>query len=136
MNPVPRRPPSRVFIVDDHPLVRRALGRLLGLEPGLRVVGEAASAEEALAQLGENLPDLLLVDFSLPGVDGAELVRRLGRTHPGVCCLVVSSHHEALYVQAALAAGARGYVTKGDADGLTLAIRRVLAGEVVVQTSF
>lgn len=132
----PLRPASRIFIVDDHPLMRRALHRLLSLEPGLTLVGEAASAEEALTRLEGDPPDLLLIDFSLPGMDGAQFVRTLGRRHPGVCCLVISSHHETLYVNAALAAGAHGFVTKGDATALVGAIHRVLGGEIVVQTSF
>lgn len=129
-------PRSRIFIVDDHPLIRRALHRLLDLEPGLVTVGEAASAEDALEQLAHNPPDLLLVDFSLPGMDGAQFVRAFGRQHPGVRCLVVSSHHETPYVDAALAAGAHGYVTKGDVAALVGAIHRVLGGEIVVRTSF
>lgn len=133
-------PLSRIFIVDDHPLMRRALHRLLNLEPGFTTVGEAASAEDALEQLAFDLPDappdLMLVDFSLPGMDGAQFVRRFGERHPGVHCLVLSSHHETPYVDAALSAGAHGYVTKGDATALVGAIRRVLGGEIVVQTSF
>lgn len=129
-------PRSRIFIVDDHPLMRRALHRLLNLEPGFVTVGEAASAEDALEQLADNPPDLMLVDFSLPGMDGAAFVRAFGQQHPGVRCLVLSSHHEPPYVDAALSAGARGYVTKGDATTLVGAIHRVLSGEIVVQTSF
>ncbi len=129
-------PLSRIFIVDDHPLMRRALHRLLNLEPGLVTVGEAASAEDALLQLAHDPPDLMLVDFSLPGMDGAQFVRAFGERHPGVHCLVLSSHHEPPYIDAALSAGAHGYVTKGDATALVGAIHRVLGGEIVVQTDF
>ena len=131
-------PLSRIFIVDDHPLMRRALHRLLNLEPSLTTIGEATSAEDALEQLAlpDAPPDLMLVDFSLPGMDGAQFVRQFGEQHPGVHCLVLSSHHEPPYVNAALSAGAHGYVTKGDATALVGAIHRVLGGEIVVQTSF
>lgn len=132
--------PNRIFIVDDHPLIRRVLKQVLNLEPTLRVVGEAVSAEDVLhhldgRQLNGQLPDLFLVDFSLPGMDGAELVRKLATKVPDVPCLVVSSHHEPLYVKLALDAGAHGYVIKGDPDMLVSAIERVLRGEIVVETS-
>lgn len=128
--------PYRVFIVDDHRLVRRALRAVLAFEPTVEVVGEAASAEEALACLDGHKPDISLVDFSLPGMNGTALIRQLSRTHPSMACLMVSSHHEQLYVSAALAAGARGYVLKGDSDILVRAITGVLRGEIVVETDW
>lgn len=124
--------PNRIFIVDDHPLIRRVLKQVLNLEPTLSVVGEAVSGEDTLRQLGGQRPDLFLIDFSLPGMDGAELVRKLTERVPDVPCLVVSSHHEPLYVKLALDAGACGYVLKGDPDVLVSAIERVLKGEIVV----
>ncbi len=127
--------PSRIFIVDDHPLIRRVLYQLLSLEPSLTVVGEAVSAEDALLQLDRGLPDLLLVDFSLPGMDGAQLIQKLREKHPLACCVVISSYYEAFYVKRALDAGAHGYVTKGDPDVLIGAISRVLQGEIVVEVS-
>lgn len=123
----------RVFIVEDHPRVRRALSDFLSGEPDLEVAGEAASAEEALVKLGNPAPDLCLIDFSLPGIDGAELIRRLSRTHPDMRCLMVSSHHEQFYIDTALAAGARGYVLKGEPDALLRAITGALRGETVVE---
>jgi DNA-binding NarL/FixJ family response regulator len=74
--------------------VQRALKDVLAYEPTLAVVGEAASAEDALAKLGDKAPDLCLIDFSLPGVHGVELIRRLSRTYPNTRCLMVSSHYE------------------------------------------
>lgn len=125
----------RLFIVDDHPLVRRSMRGLLDLEPDFEVVGEADSAERALELLAEPLPDLVLVDYSLPGMNGVELVQRLGASYPGLYCLVVSSHHERFYVDAALATGARGYVLKGEPDALLRAVVGVLRGETVVETA-
>lgn len=127
-------PPNRIFIVDDHPLIRRVLRQVLDLEGAFDVVGEAVSGEDALEQLDGQAPDLILVDFSLPGMDGVELVRRLTEKHPRLCCIVVSSHHEPLYARLALDAGACGYVTKGDPEALIGAIGRVLNGETVVDT--
>lgn len=125
--------PKHIFIVDDHPLIRRVFKQVLDLEPSFVVVGEAVSAEDALQQLECAAPDLCLIDFSLPGMDGAELIRKLSWTRPGLLCMVVSSHHEPLYAKLALEAGACGFVTKGDPDVLLSAITRVLRGEVVVE---
>jgi len=125
---------NRIFIVDDHPLIRRVLRQVLCLADAFDVVGEAVSGEDALEQLSGQAPDLILVDFSLPGMDGAELVRQLTEKHPHLCCIVVSSHHEPLYAKLALDAGASGYVTKGDPEALIGAIGRVLNGETVVDT--
>lgn len=124
---------NRIFIVDDHPLIRRVFKQLLDLEPSFVVVGEAVSGEDALRQLECAAPDLCLIDFSLPGMNGTELIRKLSRTRPGLLCMVVSSHHEPLYAKLALEAGASGFVTKGDPDVLLGAIARVLRGEVVVE---
>lgn len=135
MNYVDAPQPSRVFIVDDHPLIRRALRQVLSLEPTLSVVGEAVSGEDALSQLDGGLPDLFLVDFSLPGMDGTQLIRKLVKQYPDAYCIVVSSHHEPFYAKLSLSAGAHGYVTKGDPDVLVGAISRVLRGEIVVETS-
>lgn len=132
MHQVETSQPSSIFIVDDHPLIRRVIKHLLSLESHLAVVGEAVSAEETLAGLGEPIPDLFLIDFSLPGMNGADLIKEIHVVHPNTKCLVVSSHHEQPYVNAALAAGAHGFVTKGDPDMLLNAISRVLQGETVV----
>jgi len=130
----PNQMTYRVFIVDDHPLVRNALKRLLAQEPSLEVSGEAVSAEDALEQLQCVRPDITLVDFSLPGMDGVELIRRLSRSYPGLRCLMISVHHEQLYIDKALAAGASGYIVKGgDPDAILTAVIRVMQGGVVVE---
>lgn len=120
-------------IVEDHPLVRRVLKRLLNEEPSLAVVGDAGSAEDALVVLAGTSPDVVLVDFSLPGMNGAELIEQLQRTHPEARCLAVSSYDENYYVDSALAAGARGYVVKGEPDVLLHAIAEVLKGHTVIE---
>ncbi len=122
-----------MFIVDDHPLIRRVLARFLNAEPSLKVVGEAESAEEALTLLDGSAPELILVDFSLPGMDGAELVKRLCVSHPDTFFLMISSHNARRYVELSLAAGADGYVVKGDPEVLLEAIARVLDGHTVVE---
>ena len=121
-----------LFIVEDHKVMRAALLELLAGEPDLKVLGVAASAEEALQDLSELHPDLVLVDVSLPGLSGIDLVRRLTRQHPGLKALMVSGHSEVPYARAALKAGARGFVTKDAPDTLLEAVHDVLAGETFV----
>jgi DNA-binding NarL/FixJ family response regulator len=119
-----------IFLVEDHPTMRQALVRLLKNEPDLTTCGEAATVPEALAQIPACAPDLVLVDVSLAEMDGLALIKRLLAQNPHLLCLVVSGHNEATYAQAALQAGARGYVMKGDPPALLKAIRSVLHGEL------
>lgn len=116
----------RLFIVEDHPAMRRMMRRLIETTPGLGVLGEAASAEEALASLSGLAPDLLLVDLSLPGMSGIEFVRRLRLERPELRCLVVTAHADELYRHSALAAGASGYVTKDDPDEVLAMVWQLL----------
>lgn len=119
----------RIFVVDDHPVMRRGIEFLLDGEPDLVLCGEAASAEEALVAVPERRPDLVLADIGLGGLSGLELVKRLGALCPDVPVLVISLQDDRCYAERALRAGARGYVTK-DADDLVIldAIRQLLAG--------
>lgn len=93
---------------------------------GFTVVGEAESAETALVQLTSLQPDLCLVDLSLPGMSGLELVKHLHKQESKLRCLVVTGHSDPLYQSAALAAGAAGYITKDDPDAVLEAIRGVM----------
>ncbi len=93
------------------------------------LVGEAETAEDALIQLPELAPDLVLVDLSLPGMSGLQLIKRLQLEQPALRCLVVTGHVDPLYQQAAIGAGAKGYVTKDDPDEVLEAIRAVLEAE-------
>jgi DNA-binding NarL/FixJ family response regulator len=123
----------RIFIVDDHPLVREGLANLINQQDDLTVCGEAEDAAQALAGIGVNRPDLALIDISLKTASGLELVKDLGVHFPLVALIVLSMHDELLYAERALRAGARGYVMKRETtkDVLT-AIRQVLGGDVYV----
>lgn len=125
----------RVFIVDDHPLIRQVLTRMLAAESDLEVIGAVASAEEALKALEELSPDIALVDYSLPGMSGLDLIKLLRHDHPNVCCLMFSSCHERFYVDAALRAGARGYVVKGEPEALLRAIAKVKEGHPAIDVA-
>ena len=119
----------RIFVVDDHAVMRRGYQFLIEAEPGLVFAGEAASAEDALVQIPELRPDLVVTDVALGGLNGIELVKRLRALDPALPVLVVSLHDEGSFAERALRAGARGYVKKGDdASAIVEAIRRLLAG--------
>jgi DNA-binding NarL/FixJ family response regulator len=125
--------PARVFLVDDHPIVRHGLALLVGGEPDLVVCGQAAEADAALQALDSARPDILVVDISLDGPDGLDLVKAVRARNVTVPILVLSMHHESLYAERALRAGANGYLMKQEAtEHVLAAIRRVLRGEVSV----
>jgi DNA-binding NarL/FixJ family response regulator len=119
----------QVFLVDDHPMIRQSLTALLAYEGDLVVCGEAATAEMALEQIGRKLPDLVLIDVSLPGMNGIELARTLRERHPNLPLAMLSGHDEQGHVHQALEAGANGYIVKGNADELPVAIRQIMRGE-------
>ncbi len=124
---------KRILIVDDHPLVRKGLALTLEAEPDLEVCAQAASAEEALSLLDKVQPDLAIVDISLPGMSGLELIKHLQAWKQHLPVLVISRHDEALYAERAIRAGARGYVMKVEAvEVIVKAVRRVLAGGLYV----
>lgn len=128
--------PQRAFIVDDHPIVRRGLRDLLTGECGLECCGEAGSAEEALEAIPGARPHLVIVDISLGGANGLELVKGLHARHPHMPVLVLSVHDEGLYAERALAAGASGYVMKDRApEELGAAITEALAGGIYLSPS-
>ena len=124
---------SRVFIVDDHPIVRQGLGQLIDHESDLKVCGEAASVREARAFLNDTRPDIVIVDISLDDSDGLELIKDIRAQHGQLPVLVLSMHDEAIYAERLLSAGANGYIMKqAAADQLLVALRRVLAGGIYV----
>jgi len=124
---------ATLILVDDHPLLRKGLARTIENESDLTVVGEAGRAEEALSMIEDASPDLAIVDISLPGMSGLELIKHTQSRAPDVDVLVVSRHDETLYAERCLRAGARGYVMKQEAgDVIVRAIRRVLDGHVFV----
>jgi DNA-binding NarL/FixJ family response regulator len=123
----------RVLIVDDHPMTRAGLAHLINHQPDLIVCGEAENAGQALAALEVNLPDLVLLDITLPGKSGLEVIKDVKAICPGLPVLVVSMHDESLYADRVLRAGARGYITKHEGgEKLMRAIRQVLSGKVYV----
>ncbi len=124
---------KRLLIVDDHPILRKGLAMLINQEPDLVVEGEAEDAHRAMELVESIKPDLIIVDISLPGVDGIDLMKNIKLRYPDMPALVVSMHDEALFAERALRAGARGYIMKQEAvDEVLTGIRRVLAGEIFV----
>jgi DNA-binding NarL/FixJ family response regulator len=124
---------SRVFIVDDHPLVREGLANLINGQNDLIVCGEAEDSAGAISGIAKTRPDVALVDISLKNESGLELVKNLESQFPLVAWIVLSMHDEALYAERALRAGARGYVMKRESTKSVLAsIRRVMEGGVYV----
>ena len=124
---------TRVLIVDDHPIVRQGLAQMINQEADLIVCGEAEDAQSALQAVAELHPDLVLIDLSLKGGSGLDLIRALRTRQSMLPVLVVSMHDESLYVERALRAGARGYIMKHEATDIMMnAIRRVLRGEIYV----
>jgi DNA-binding NarL/FixJ family response regulator len=123
---------TTIFIVEDHEMVRQVLGRLIQRSPDFTLCGEADSAEAALLQIPECQPQLVLVDVSLPGMSGIELIRILHEQYPTMWTMVLSAHAESVYAIQALQAGARGYVMKEKPEILMEALRRVRNGDVYV----
>lgn len=124
---------ARILLVDDHPILRQGLANVLNQQAHLAVCGEAGDPAEALASAERLRPDLALIDLSLRGGDGIELLKDLRVRHPRILTLVLSMHDEALYAERALRAGARGYVMKQEKlERLLFAINRVLSGAIYV----
>jgi DNA-binding NarL/FixJ family response regulator len=127
----PRR--RRIFLVDDHPLVREGLTNLINAQSDLIVCGEAEDWAGAMTGIAKARPDVALIDISLKNESGLELVKNLDSQFPLVALIVLSMHDEALYAERALRAGARGYVMKRETTKSVLTcIRRVLEGGVYV----
>ena len=124
---------KRVFIVDDHPLVREGLTNLVNGQDDLIICGEAKNSAQALDGIMKADPDVALIDISLENESGLELVKQLGSQFPQVALIVLSMHDETLLAERVLRAGARGYVMKHETSKSVLAsIRRVLGGGVYV----
>jgi DNA-binding NarL/FixJ family response regulator len=122
---------SRIFIVDDHAMFREGLRQLIDNEPDLAVCGDAADAAAAQRAIKEIKPDLVIVDISLAGTSGIDLIKAIKSEHEDLPILVVSMHDESLYAERALRAGAMGYVMKEEpARTVKTAIRKVLAGDM------
>jgi len=145
-SPAPVTPPTatdapqrkrQIFIVDDHPIFRQGLAKLIRDEVDLDVCGEAANAPQALDGLRKIPADAVVIDVSLPGADGIDLIKHLRAEHPHLPLLVISAHDEKIYALRALRAGAAGYLMKNEGGGsLIPALRKALAGEVWVSPAF
>src|SRR5205823_10482851 len=123
----------RIFIVDDHPLVREGLANLISSQRDLMVCGDAEDSTQATTKIRKTQPDVAVIDISLKNESGLELVKNLRSQFPAVGLIVLSMHDEALYAERALRAGARGYVMKRETTKSVLtAIRRVLEGSVYI----
>lgn len=120
---------ANIYLVEDHPLMLRMTSEFINRMPDLQVCGTAATAQDALTHLPTAAVDLVLVDVSLPDMDGIHLVSELRSRRPDLRCLMLSGHQEQSYVERALAVGACGYIAKGNPLELVDAIRRVLKGE-------
>ena len=122
---------TRILIVDDHPLVRSGFAQLIGDCPDLEVCGEAADMAEALRLVDSSKPDLAIIDLSLAGGSGLDLIEHIKARDNKILMLVASMHEESLYAERVLAAGARGYINKQEAQDMIIhAIRQVVSGKV------
>jgi DNA-binding NarL/FixJ family response regulator len=122
-------PVIRVLLADDHGVLREGLCRLLEMDPGIKVVAAANDGREAVAMAAETLPGVVVMDVSMPNLDGIEATRSIVRKTPGTGVVILSMHASAGVIRQALLAGARGYVLKGSAgDEVVRAVKAVAAG--------
>src|SRR6478672_3040342 len=122
---------TKVFVVDDHPIVRQGLALLINREQDLVVCGEAEDAQSAMQSVTTVRPDIMVVDISLNGPDGLDLLKDIRMRHPDLPVLILSMHDEAIYAERALRARANGYIMKQEAtEKVLVAVRRILNGEL------
>ncbi|SDS04401.1 response regulator transcription factor [Opitutus sp. GAS368] len=127
---------TRIFLVDDHPLVREWLGSLIERQADLGICGQAEDSASAFREISRLKPDVVIVDLSLQGESGLELIKQLQTLHPVPRVLVLSMHDEAFYAERTLRAGAHGYVMKRAATGKVIeAIRKILSGQIYLSES-
>jgi DNA-binding NarL/FixJ family response regulator len=130
-DPDARKAKRRVFLVDDHPIVRHGLTLLINHEPDLMVCGEAEDGSKALAAVAAAEPDVVVVDLTLKSSSGFSLIKDLNTADSKMPILVLSIHEESLYAERCLRAGAKGYLMKEEAmENVLVALRRVLDGQV------
>jgi len=123
----------RILVVDDHPIVRQGLRLLIDRERDLMVCGEAEEAQAAMQKIAGCRPDILIVDISLNGPDGLELLKNVRLKYPSLPVLILSMHDESMYAERALRAGANGYIMKQEAtDKVLVALRRIMNHEIYV----
>jgi len=126
---------TRIFIVDDHPLVRQGLSQIIEKEDDLEVCGDAEDSPQAMRGIGDTKPDAVIVDISLQGNNGLELIKNLKALYEELPILVFSMHDETIYAQRALRAGAKAYVMKKeDSSRIVEAIHKIVKGEIYVSS--
>jgi DNA-binding NarL/FixJ family response regulator len=124
---------TRIFIVDDHPLLRRGLAELINREPDMVFCGEAEDSPSAIKMISQIKPDLVIVDISLKGYNGIELIKNIKAFDSKIQILVLSMHDESIYAMRVLKAGAKAYVMKQEVvDKVMEAVRRIRVGKVFV----
>lgn len=126
----------RIIIVDDHPLVRHGINKIISMEDDMAVCGEAESADDAIKLINAQEPNVAIVDITLAGSsNGIDLVKVITDRFPSIVCLVLSMHDESLYAERAIRAGSRGYITKNEAsDNIVEAIREILEGNLFLSS--
>ncbi|MGI8966022.1 MAG: response regulator, partial [Limisphaerales bacterium] len=123
--------PTRILLVDDHPLLRQGIAQLINQEKDWQICGEAENPHRALEMIATTKPNIVILDISLKGASGIELLKNIKIRYPKLIILILSMHDESVYAQRALRAGAAGYIMKQEAtERVLIALRRVLKGEV------
>lgn len=129
--------PTRLLIVDDHPIFRHGISQLIERDPAFTICGQAENAQGALEAMRRLEPELVVLDVSMPGTSGIELIKLMLAERPRLLILMLSMHDESLYALRALRAGAKGYVMKQQAmDNVLDALRKVVAGGIYVSPQF
>lgn len=124
---------TKILIVDDHPILRMGMRELLNQEEGFEVCGLAENISSARKAIAEKSPDLVIVDISLAGDNGLDLVKEMSSSNLGIPVLVLSMHDESVWAERAIRAGARGYIMKKEAaETIVAAVRNIMAGKVHV----
>jgi DNA-binding NarL/FixJ family response regulator len=128
---IPQTKKCKVLLVDDHPIVRQGLALLIDREPDLAVCGEAEGAHSAFEAIAALAPDLVVLDISLSGPDGLDVLKEIRMKTTNLPVLILSMHDETIYAERAMRAGANGYIMKQEAtEKVLVAIRRILQGDV------
>jgi DNA-binding NarL/FixJ family response regulator len=128
---------KRILIVDDHPVLRRGMATLISNHSDFEICGEADNAQSGLQAMREQQPHIALVDITLPGTDGLELIKLMLAEQPKLRILVVSMHDESLYALRSLRAGAKGYLMKAEAlEQIITALRKITSGDIYVTPRF
>jgi DNA-binding NarL/FixJ family response regulator len=121
--------PLRVSLVEDHPVLRDVLQEYIGRLPGVELCVVSPNAEDALDRFDGSMPDLMLIDLSLPRMSGIDLIRELHLRQPDLRCAILSGHRSPVYVRQAMEVGAHGYLLKGDPMEIERGLQAILAGK-------